>query len=339
MRAGIGLLVVAGIVAAFAALVFASASAAGLVIPISGAYSGATAAGEPYSMTVSTRKTGARRRPKRKVSVGGVMAAVPVSCSSGENRSEEVGFPGPLNVGRNGRFGRTGTAASIDGGRVVTKVAGRFTGRRRASGRLSYRGGFSGEFCSGAITWKATRDSDLAPTRFVVTRDDLRSVGTCQLGQLGHRLIAFNRALNEADINALRRFWRVFKGFSIANGSVVGHRERFRATFRRVGSRARKRALQYLRRHEGFRLQLNEAVLWAGAGGVQGIRLEGRWISTDDTAVRVAINGAVSCHTSVIPFVKVTFGDPGDPIPGRDLCPDPPGGAEPGVLVLCVTPR
>ena len=160
MRAGIGLLVMAGIVAALAAFVFASASAAAAVIPIRGAYSGATAAGEPYSMMVRTKKTGPRRRPKlkRKASVGRVMAAVPVSCGSGENRSEEVGFPGPLHVGRKGRFGITGIAQSIDGGRVTTKVAGRFTGRRRASGTLSYRGGFAGEFCSGAITWAAKRE-------------------------------------------------------------------------------------------------------------------------------------------------------------------------------------
>jgi hypothetical protein len=37
MRAGIGLLVMAGIVAALAAFVFASASAAGAAIPIRGA--------------------------------------------------------------------------------------------------------------------------------------------------------------------------------------------------------------------------------------------------------------------------------------------------------------
>jgi hypothetical protein len=158
MRAGIGLLAVAGIVAALAAFVFASASGAGAMIPIRGAYSGATAAGEPYSMIVRTKKTGSRRRPKRKAKVGRVMAAVPVSCGSGENRSEQVGFPGPLRVRRNGRFGVTGIASSIDGGRVTTKVAGRFMGRRRAAGRLSYRGGFAGEFCSGAITWTATRD-------------------------------------------------------------------------------------------------------------------------------------------------------------------------------------
>ncbi len=158
MRAGIGLLLVAGIVAGIVAFVFASASGAGAVIPIRGAYSGATAAGEPYSMTAWTKKTGPRRRPKLKRKVGRVMAAVPVSCDSGENRSEEVGFPGPLRVRRNGRFGVTGTASSIDGGRVTTKVAGRFTGRRRAAGRLSYRGGFAGEFCSGAITWTATRE-------------------------------------------------------------------------------------------------------------------------------------------------------------------------------------
>jgi hypothetical protein len=157
MRASKGLLVVAGTVAALAAFVFASASAAGEVIPARGAYAGATAAGEPYSMIVRTKKTGPRGRPKRKTSVGDVMAAVPGSCDTGENRSEEVGFRGPLHVGRRGRFRRTGVSQSIDS-RVKMKVAGRFMGRRRASGRLSYRGEFAGEFCSGAITWTATRE-------------------------------------------------------------------------------------------------------------------------------------------------------------------------------------
>src|SRR5919106_1006805 len=143
MRAGIGLLAVAGKVAAPPPLAFSSPSPPGAPPPLPRAYSGATAAGEPYSMIVRTKKTGSRRRPKRKAKVGRVMAAVPVSCGSGENRSEQVGFPGPLRVRRNGRFGVTGIAESIDG-RVRTKVAGRFTGRRRAAGRLSYRGGVSG---------------------------------------------------------------------------------------------------------------------------------------------------------------------------------------------------
>jgi hypothetical protein len=89
--------------------------------------------------------------------VGHVTAAVPVSCNSGPGRSVEVGFPGPVEVKRNGHFSRTGVAQSSDG-RVITKVVGRFTRRRMASGTLWYRGGFAGEFCSGAITWSATRE-------------------------------------------------------------------------------------------------------------------------------------------------------------------------------------
>jgi hypothetical protein len=150
---------VVAVVAALAAFVLASASATGAVTPIRGSYSGATTADEPFSMVIKTKKAGPRLRPKSKriASVGDVMSAVPVSCNSGENRSERVGFPGPLHVGGSGRFGVTGIAQSNDSDRVTTKVAGRFSGRRRASGTLSYRGGFAGEFCSGAITWTATR--------------------------------------------------------------------------------------------------------------------------------------------------------------------------------------
>jgi hypothetical protein len=150
---------VVAVVAALAAFVVASASAAGAVTPIPGSYSGTTAADEPFSMVIKTKRVGPRLRPKFKriASVGDVTAAVPVACSTGENRSEPVRFPGPLHVGRKGRFGVTGIAQSIDGDRVTTKVAGRFTGRGRASGTLSYRGGFAGDFCSGAITWTATR--------------------------------------------------------------------------------------------------------------------------------------------------------------------------------------
>ena len=145
--------------AALTALVLASAPAAGAAIPIRGAYSGTTAAGEPFSMVVATKKTGPKLRPKvkRRARVGFVTGAVPVSCNSGPDRSEEVGFPGPLAVKRDGRFAVTGVGQSSDG-RVTTKVAGRFTARRMASGTLSYRGGFAGEFCSGAITWTATRE-------------------------------------------------------------------------------------------------------------------------------------------------------------------------------------
>lgn len=148
---------VVAVLAASAAFALASTSAAGAVTPIRGSYSGATAAGQPFSMVIKSKKAGSRLRPKFKriSSVGDVMAAVPVSCNSGENRNEPVGFPGPLHVGRKGRFGVTGIAQSNDGDRVTTKVAGRFTGRRRVSGTLSYRGGFGGEFCSGAITWTA----------------------------------------------------------------------------------------------------------------------------------------------------------------------------------------
>lgn len=146
-------------IAALAALVVAAAPAAGAVIPIRGAYSGTTTAGESFSMVVSTKKTGPRLRPKvkRTARVSFVTGAVPVSCNSGPAHSEEVHFPGPLRVKRNGRFAVTGVAES-GSGRVTTKAAGRFTGRRTASGTLSYRGGFAGEFCSGAIAWTATRE-------------------------------------------------------------------------------------------------------------------------------------------------------------------------------------
>jgi hypothetical protein len=110
-------------------------------------------------MVVATKKTGPKLRPKvkRRARVSFVTGAVPVSCNSGPDRSEEVGFPGPLGVKRNGGFAVAGVAQG-NGGRVTTRVAGRFTGRRMASGTLSYRGGFFGEFCSGAITWTATRE-------------------------------------------------------------------------------------------------------------------------------------------------------------------------------------
>ena len=68
-------------------------------------------------------------------------------------------FPGPIAVERNGRFEVVGWSQStINDDRVTTRVSGRFTGRRVASGRLKYRGGFGGEFCSGKVTWTATHE-------------------------------------------------------------------------------------------------------------------------------------------------------------------------------------
>jgi hypothetical protein len=149
----------AALLTALGALLAASPPAADGVTPVGGAYSGATAAGVPFSMSVEVKKPGPKLRPrfKRLASVGHVRAAVPISCRSGEQRSESVGFPGPLHVGRIGRFGVRGIARSRDGERVTTKVTGRFTGRRKASGTLSYRGGFDGEFCKGEVAWKASR--------------------------------------------------------------------------------------------------------------------------------------------------------------------------------------
>jgi hypothetical protein len=146
-------------VAALATLVLASAPAAGSVVPVRGAYSGATIAGETFSFGVVTKKAGPKLRPEinRLAWVRGVLGAVPISCNSGLRRSQEIGFPGPLQVGRNGRFGVAGVARQLDGDRVITRVDGRFTARRVASGRLSYRGGFDGEFCSGKVRWTAKR--------------------------------------------------------------------------------------------------------------------------------------------------------------------------------------
>jgi hypothetical protein len=136
-----------------------SAPGADPVVPVRGAYSGKTAAGEAFSMVVKTKKAGPgkRREVKRTAGVGAVDAAIPITCNSGPGRSEEVGFPGPLEVGRNGRFGTKAFSQQIDGDRVNMTIAGRFTGRRVASGKLTYRGGFDGEFCSGAVKWAATR--------------------------------------------------------------------------------------------------------------------------------------------------------------------------------------
>ncbi|MGH2962052.1 MAG: hypothetical protein ACRDL3_07670 [Solirubrobacterales bacterium] len=174
---------------------------------------------------------------------------------------------------------------------------------------------------------------DPTPTSFVVTRDDPRLIDTCQPERLGRRLLKFNRALNIPDLEALRRYWRSIKAVSIKNGFAVGHAERFK-TF------SRKRALKYVRRHGGLRLQLNEARLIEGFGTVQAVRLQGRWISEDGAELPVSGNTGVGCRSSAIQGLILRLGDPGGPIPGRDLCPDPPSGPpEPGVLVICATPE
>jgi len=148
--------VIIAVIAAFVP-VSAAAGAAGPVIPRAGDYSGTTAAGEPLSFEVETRKAGPKLRPriKRLAWVGFLRGAIPISCNTGPDRSASAGFPGPLGIGRKGRFARKGVGSST-AGRVITWVTGRFTGRRRATGTLTYRGGFNGEFCSGRTTWTAT---------------------------------------------------------------------------------------------------------------------------------------------------------------------------------------
>jgi hypothetical protein len=147
--------------AGLAALVLVAVPVAGAAIPIEGTYSGATAAGEPISMRVSVnvkpkRQADGTREKVRRVLVKAVMSAVPISCNSGSARSEAISFPGPLQVKGDGRFSRTGVGTG-PAGKVTTKVAARFTGPRVASGTFTYRGGFFGEFCTGAVAWTATR--------------------------------------------------------------------------------------------------------------------------------------------------------------------------------------
>jgi hypothetical protein len=144
------------------ALLLAAVPAAGAAVPIRGDYSGTTAAGAPFSMNVSklvTRKPGSdgRKVKVKRTLVGFVKGAVPISCASGEQRSQEVGFPGPLHVKTEGAFSRTGIGSGGNG-RVTTKVVGRYTGKRAASGSFTYRGGFFGESCTGEIAWTATRE-------------------------------------------------------------------------------------------------------------------------------------------------------------------------------------
>ena len=179
---------------------------------------------------------------------------------------------------------------------------------------------------------RRTPQPDPTPQSFVVTRDDPRRVNKCQPAQLGGRLLNFNRALNEADIRALRGFWNNIKAVRIRNGGAVGHAEKFETQVRE------KPAFRYVRRHGPFGLQLNEVRLDSVYGPVAGAAFEGRWIAPSDPILRVYGKIVPACEAKAIAGFRMRFGDRGEPIPGRDLCPDPPGGPQPGVLVLCATP-
>ena len=148
------------------ALALAAAPAAGAAIPRHGTFTGTTAAGEPVSFAVGGKTTRSRKRPKprRLTWVSFVKASVPVTCRIEGAHSEEVSFPGPLGVGRKGRFARAGFSHG-PGNRVyvTTRVFGRFTSKRRASGTFSYDGGLAGEFCEGKVAWTATLNPGAPP--------------------------------------------------------------------------------------------------------------------------------------------------------------------------------
>lgn len=141
------------------ALAPAAAGAAGPLIPVQGHYTG-TAAGEPFSMRVSTKKTGPKLRAKginRTAETHFVEAAIPISCDSGASRSEDIRFPGPLGI-RRGRFRATAFSKStVKSNWGTMRIIGRFTTRRKVSGTLTTRSAWAGEYCAGSTTWTATR--------------------------------------------------------------------------------------------------------------------------------------------------------------------------------------
>jgi hypothetical protein len=112
-------------------------------------------------MRVSTKKTGPKLRAKginRTAQTHYVEAAIPISCDSGASRSEDIRFPGPLGI-RSGRFRATAWGEStVKSNWGTMRIIGRFTTRRKASGTLTYRARWDGEFCSGSTTWTATRE-------------------------------------------------------------------------------------------------------------------------------------------------------------------------------------
>ena len=92
-----------------------------------------------------------------------------------------------------------------------------------------------------------------------------------------------------------------------------------------------RRALRYVRKRRGFRLQLTEV---SGHALYQGL-----WVLDDGHAFQVIGKGTILCKERKRPLIKVWsmgVAEPGGE-PPWDLCPDPPGGAPPGTLVACAS--
>lgn len=188
-------------------------------------------------------------------------------------------------------------------------------------------------------TTASAREPNPAPTEVVVTADRPEAPGHCGPGPLGRQLLRFNRALNAADTRTLRRIWKeerdglrndrgphargTFRWFSITNSPSPTHEDHFAAFQPR-------RAVRYVGKREGFRMQLTE---------VSGGAIQGLWISDDGRTYEVLGKADFRCKRR--PFlIRVwsmavhelgTF--------SSDLCPDPPGGAPPGTLISCAPPR
>ena len=150
----------------------------------------------------------------------------------------------------------------------------------------------------------------------------------------------WNRALNAADTETLRKFWKeeeeglrndrrahargTFKWFSLTDSPSPAHKDHFAAF-------SPRRALRYVRKRRGFRLQLTE---------VRGHALyQGRWVLDDGRSFQVIGKGVILCKERKRPLIQVWsmgVAEPGAE-PPWDLCPDPPGGAPPGTLVACAS--
>jgi len=197
---------------------------------------------------------------------------------------------------------------------------------------------------AGVVATKASpsrgAEPNPAPTEVVVTGDDRDTRPGCGPRRMGSLLMRWNRALNAANTQTLRRFWReeekglrndrrahargTFKWFSLTDSPSRTHADHFVAYQPR-------RALHYVRKRRGFRLQLTDAI---GNGGFQGL-----WILDDGSARQVIGKGKILCKERKRPLIQVwsmRVVAPGEEVPWGE-CPDPPGGAPPGTLIACAT--
>ncbi|MGH8956876.1 MAG: hypothetical protein ACRDVF_17885 [Microbacterium sp.] len=179
-----------------------------------------------------------------------------------------------------------------------------------------------------------------APKEVVVTEDDGNAPPRCRPHRIGSTLMRWNRALNAADTEALRAFWRegreglkndrrghargTFKWFSPSDSPSPTHADHFAAFQPR-------RALRYVQKRRGFRLQLTEVA------GTRGVRYRGMWVLDDGSTYQVLGKGEILCKGRRRPLIRVwsmRVAAPGEEV-SWEVCPDPPGGSRPGVLVAC----